>query len=315
MLDTVFYFLLNMSITASFIGLLLMVLRLNKKISTLGYALWGLVFARLVIPFAFSSKISILNLAKGWVKKVVDIPVSNIVPGVPNGDKMMLSHTNYIGAAESYYPFIYRNDFSERFFRITAFVWFIVAITLLLLVAVLYSITASKLGKVQYFKDNIFISDSVRTPMVFGLFKPKIIIPPELKDNPKELEYVLLHENVHIKKHDNLLRLIGIITACIHWFNPFVWVFLKLFLDDMELVCDLKAVKHLSMEERKDYARTLVNLSSENNVFMSAAFGRTNVRTRVLNVINYKSMTVLAIVISTFFIAAISAALITNPIK
>lgn len=290
-----------------------MLLRLNKKISGIGiYALWSLVFIRLVFPFAFSSEISLFNFAKGLIKEVVDAPLQNVVLV---RDRMELTAANCIGVVKDYYPVIYKNDFLERFFGFAAFAWVIVAAAAILTVAIIYNLTGSELRKAQHFKDNIYISDKVETPMVFGVFRPKIIIPSGIKKPSKELEYVLLHEQIHIKRHDNLLRLLGIITACIHWYNPLVWFFLKLFLRDMELTCDLKAIKHFSKEERKDYARALVNLSSSDKVFVSTAFGKTNVRVRVLNVINYKRMSVLTIIVSIFFIAAVSAALITNPIK
>ncbi len=150
--------------------------------------------------------------------------------------------------------------------------------------------------------------------MVFGVLRPRIIIPPGLDENLQALDYVLLHERIHIKRRDNLLRLLGIFTACIHWFNPLVWVLLRMFFNDMELSCDMKAVRHLSKEERGDYARVLVNLGSRDRVFMSTAFSKTNVRVRVFNVMGYKQMTILAVIVSIFFIAAAVAALITNPV-
>lgn len=310
MVNTVFYFLLNMSITASLVGVLLMLLRLNRKISGIGtYALWGLVFIRLVFPFALSSEISLFNFANGLIKKVVSLP--DVVPVT----RIELTTANYVGAAKEYYPVAYKNGFFEKLFGFAAFTWIVVAVAAILTVAIIYNLTRSELRKAQHFKDNIYVSDTVDTPMVFGVFRPKIIIPPKLNKQSKELEYVLLHEQIHIRRHDNLFRLLGIITACIHWFNPLVWVFLKLFLKDMELTCDLKAVKHFSKDERKDYARVLVNLSFKDKVFVSTAFGKTNVRVRVLNVINYKKMTVLAIIVSIFFVAAVTAALVTNPIR
>ena len=310
MVNTVFYFLLNMSITASLVGVLLVLLRFNRKISGVGtYALWGLVFVRLVFPFVLSSEISLFNFAKGLIKKVVPLP--DVVPLT----RIELTTTNYVGAAKEYYPVAYKNIFLEKFFGFAAFTWIVVAVAALLATAIIYNLTRSELQKAQHFRDNIYVSDTVDTPMVFGVFRPKIIIPPKLNKHSKELEYVLLHEQIHIRRHDNLFRLLGIITACIHWFNPLVWVFLKLFFKDMELTCDLRAVKHFSKEKRKDYARALVNLSSNDKVFVSTAFGKTNVKVRVLNVTNYKKMTVMAIVVSIFFITAVAAALITNPIK
>lgn len=313
MLDTVFYLVLNMSITASAIGLLIMLLRQIKQIPRFGiYVLWSLVFLRFVFPIAFSSEASILNLVRSFIKKVVAVPIISSVSG---NESVKLSITNTIGTAKSYFPVTYKNDYLEMIFRIASFVWIIAAVAAVLTVIILYFLSSSELREAEHIKDNIYISSALQSPMVIGIFKQKIIIPACLDIDSSELKFALLHEQVHIRRHDNLFRLLGVITACIHWFNPFVWIFLRFFLNDMELSCDIKAVEPLTNKERVKYAKALVNLSGGQRVFMSTAFSNTKVKVRVLNVLNYRKLTVFAAVISVFFIVVIAVALITNPVK
>lgn len=307
LLDTAFYLVLNMSITASVIGLLLMGLRQVKQMPRFCmYALWGLVFIRLMIPFAFSSEMSLLNYAGGLIKKVVAVPVQ---------DSMSLTMANTLGAANSYFPVTYRTDLLKAVFSTAALVWAIGAVVAVLLIILLYCLNGRELRKATHFKDNIYISRTVLSPMVFGMFRQRIIIPSGLAENEAELKYVLLHEQVHSKRHDNVYRFVAVLIACLHWFNPLVWGCLRLFFRDMEFACDAKAVELLPMEERSSYARTLVNFSAGQKVFLSAAFGEANVKARVLNVLNYKKLTALGMFYSVLFFMAIALVLLTNPIK
>lgn len=307
--STAFYLVLNMSITATAIGILIVLFRFVKQIPRfIIYALWGLVFIRLVFPFAFSSEASILNLAGSFIKKVVEVPV-------PVQDNSYLSFTNCIGTARSYFPVTYKSDYLKMVFEGTSFIWLIGALAAILTVIILYYLSSSELSKAVHLKDNIYVSDMVQSPMVFGVFRQRIIIPSHLEEDSQQLKYVLLHELVHVKRHDNLLRILAVFTACIHWFNPFVWIFLRMFFGDMELSCDLAAVKQLSKKDKNQYAQVLVNMGTGQKVFMSTAFAKTNVKVRVLNVLGYKRLTALATVFSVLFVIAVAIALLTNPVK
>jgi beta-lactamase regulating signal transducer with metallopeptidase domain len=223
--------------------------------------------------------------------------------------------TNSIGAADTYFPITYKTEQLETVFEIAAFVWIVGTVGAILAVTILYYLTSSELRKASLVKDNIYSSDMVEAPLVYGILKQKIIIPKNYISKDEQLKYVLLHETVHLKRHDNLLRVIAIFTACVHWFNPFVWIFTKLFIDDMELTCDMKAVKQLSMKARKRYAQTLVNVSSRQQIFMSTAFGKTNVKVRVINVLTYKKLSLFALVVTIIFIVTLGTIFLTNPVR
>ncbi len=308
MLNTVFYSILNMSVMAALIGLLIMVLRKSRLIPRLGiYCLWTLVLFKLLIPFSVSSDLSLLNLVRPIIKNVVT------VPGIEE-HSFTVSMMNSIGTAETYFPVTYKTEQLENLFGIAAIIWIIGVFSSIIAVMVLYLLANSQLGKVTLVRDNIYTGEMVDAPLVHGIFTQRIILP-EVYLNNQHLKYIILHENVHIKRHDNFLRTLAVLTACLHWFNPLVWIFLKGFIDDMELTCDLRAVKELSAEERKSYAGTLVEVASGQKLIMSAGFGRSNVKVRVMSVLTYKKLSLFALAVTLIFVAALSAILLTNPIR
>ena len=79
-----------------------------------------------------------------------------------------------------------------------------------------------KLSVVVPLRDNIFIADDIKSPFVVGLFRPKIYLPCNLGD--KEQEYIILHEQHHIKRLDHVMKALAFLALAIHWFNPLVWV-------------------------------------------------------------------------------------------
>lgn len=308
-IDTAFYTVLNMSITATSVGFLIMLLRKFTQIPRLGvYYLWALVLLRLILPFSVSSKISLMNLTGSFIKKVVSLRSAT-------GKGINFSMTNSIGAADAYFPVSYKTEQLETVFELASFVWIIGAVGTILAVAILYYLTNSELRKAYLVKDKIYCSEMVESPLVHGILRQRIIIPKDYVDKQEQLKHVLLHEAVHIRRHDNLLRFIAVLTACIHWFNPFTWLFLKSFIDDMELTCDTTAVKPLSIKARKQYAQTLINISSRQQIFMSTAFGKSNVKVRVINVLTYKKVSIFALITTMIFIIAVSAILLTNPVR
>jgi len=308
MLNTVFYLVLNMSVVATILALILIPLRFIKIIPrSVIYFLWSLVLIRLVIPFSFSSDLSIMNFCRALVKRVVIMPTQIH----ENGN---LTISNVVRTAKTYFPITYKTDLLSRIFNVAAMIWVIVAFGAILLMMLLYYLSYKELCKATLVDGVLYTSNGVNSPIVHGILKQKVIIPCNLKDNKEELKYVILHEGVHIKRHDNLIRVIAIITACIHWFNPFIWIYLRIFIEDMELSCDSKAVNGLPLSERKNYASTLIRLSANSEKpFMVSGFGRNNLKLRILNVLNHKSLTKFSIALSILFIITISLVLITNP--
>ena len=119
---------------------------------------------------------------------------------------------------------------------IATYVWMIGVLVMVIYSIVSYIRLRRKLSVVVPLRDNIFIADDIKSPFVVGLFRPKIYLPCNLGD--KEQEYIILHEQHHIKRLDHVMKALAFLALAIHWFNPLVWVAFVLASKDMEMSCD-----------------------------------------------------------------------------
>ncbi len=315
-MNTIFYFVLNMSLASSFVIAALLVIRLVKPLPRrIVYPLWALVCIRLILPFSLSADWSLFNFTGRLVKRLVTVQTftQGALP-VPGPEKW--AFMNMLGAAEEYAPVTYKTESLRQVFTAGAAVWAIIAAAALIAVCILYILTSAELRKAVHLRDNLYCSDMLLTPVLTGVFRPRIILPPGLDPDSPEGRMVLVHENVHRRRLDNLWRTLAIGIACVHWFNPLVCLALKAFLTDMELSCDEAVIRKcgfFGMEERKAYASALLHFAEDKRLMVSTAFGRSRVKLRVVNILNYKRLTVLGAAVSGLFLAAVALALLMNP--
>lgn len=299
MVGELFYWVLNMSISASLAGLVILLLRKIRRIPRfVPYVLWAAPLIRFWLPFGFTSNFSLLNVLS-WIT----------AKSVPVLDSHYLTMLNSITLAENYNPFAFRDAWIAQLFFIAGLIWLVVFAALFLASAALYFMTKAEIKDAVQVSGNVYESPKVTAPAVYGVFRPKVILPAGL--DGEERKYVLLHEQVHIKRRDNLLRCVAVVTACLHWFNPLSWVFLRCFFVDMELSCDEKVLKKCGEEQKKAYAFALIGIQEKKTVFASA-FGGAKTRVRIENILSYRKMTVFSIVCCAVFIVVFAAALLTN---
>ena len=302
MIGEICYWLINMSIVASFMGLIVMLIRkirfIPRRVSVF---LWIIPFLRMMVPVGINNPYSLMSLTS----KLLTDSIRTYQPS----EEIDLSFVNTIKAAESYSPITFKAQMLETVFNVAGMVWITVSLALIIALTILYISTKMAVSDSMLLEANIFLSDKVDSPAVYGIFRPRIIIPDSYKE--MELEYIIRHEKTHIRRLDNLWRIVGFLTACIHWFNPLSWVFLKAFLTDLELACDEMAVSGYDIDKRKEYARTLLKCSQSKSMLVSA-FGGAKVRTRIENVLSYKKMTVFSAVGFTLLVLVIIFTLITN---
>ncbi len=293
MLADIFYWVLNMSISASVAGLVVYLLgrisRIPRRVICL---LWVLPFIRMWVPVGIGSRYSLMSLISRFTTRTVTVYRD-------------VTMTNHIMAADSYFPITYKVNIIGDVMKAAAVVWMIITLALVLAFISIYFVTMSELKDAKKLRDNIYISPKVSSPCVYGVFKPRIIVPSE------ENEYVLKHETAHIKRLDNLWRIIGILTACVHWFNPLSWLFLKYFLRDTELACDESVLKGLSSEQRKEYARTLLEHTDTRTVYASP-FGGAGIRVRIERIMSYKRLSLFSMTAFIMLAVAIAYVILTN---
>lgn len=300
MLSEIFYWVLNISIIGSVAGLIVLTLRKIKALPrSVVYILWVLPLIRLWLPFGIANKYSLLSLISRFTTKTVVIWK----------ELPQLTTTNSIMGANSYFPIEYKTDLLENVFNVASVVWIILCCTAILTTMLLYFFTKSELKSAELIKGNIYKSDRITATAVYGIIRPKIIIPTVIAN--EDISYIILHEQVHIERRDNLFRVVALITACVHWFNPLMWIFLKYFFADMELACDAKVLKSLNERQTKEYARTILTYASSKALFVSA-FGGAKTKLRIENILSYKKLTVLSSLCFAALVVVIAVIIITN---
>ena len=302
MLGEIFYWIFNMSIAATICAIPVLLIRLFKKIPRRIFIwLWLVPFDRMCIPVGISSKYGIMALLSKFTTKTVTI--------VQIGDDSALTMMNHVMGANSYFPITYKVNLLENLFHIASVIWLIVALAAILTLTIIYFITLGEMKDAKKLKDNIYISDKIKTPAVYGIINPKIILPTEYDAN--RLNFILMHEKSHIKRKDNFIRLLSLIVVCVHWFNPFAWLLLKMLYSDIELVCDETVLSKCNETERKEYAYTLLSTAEKTNVF-AASFGGSKIRIRIENILSYKKISYFSIAAFSALIMAICYILLTN---
>ncbi len=302
MLGEIFYWIFNMSIAATICIVPVLLLRLIKKIPRRIFIwLWLVPFIRMCVPVGISSNYGIMALISKFTTKTVTI--------VQIGEDSALTMMNHVMGANSYFPITYKVNLLKDLFNIASVSWLIVALAAILTLTIIYFVTMREIKDAQNLRENIYLSDKIKTPAVYGIIKPKIILPIEYEES--ELNYILMHERVHIKRKDNFIRLFAFIVVCIHWFNPFAWWMLKLLYLDIEFACDETVLSKCNETERKEYAHTLLSAAEKTNVF-AASFGGSKIRIRIENILSYKKISIFSIVAFSALMIAICYILLTN---
>ena len=306
MLGDIFYWLFNMSVVASLSGtVLLLVRRFSKLPRRLIALLWAIPCIRMWIPFGIGGRYGLMSLlnALRYRTRIVYIYQSG---NGESGASMM----NVTGATvDGIVPLTYREDLLRDLFRIAGIVWAAVFALLLLLIVILYFSALRDLRGAVRLRENIYLSDRVTSPAVYGIIRPKIVLPASTPE--ADYPMILAHETAHIRRGDNLFRLIAFVSAALHWFNPLAWVFLRCYLSDAEQACDERVLAKLDEKGRRNYARCLLN-QAERRAAFPAAFGGAKLRDRVKRVVSYENLTFFSILGCALLVAALTYFLLTN---
>lgn len=137
-------------------------------------------------------------------------------------------------------------------------------------------------------QEGIWLCDHVGSPFIFGLFHPRIYLPSG--SDGSDTEYVIAHEKAHLRRKDHIWKTAAFLLLAIYWFHPLGWAAFLLFCRDIELACDEKVIRNLSMPEKKAYAESLLSCSFRKKVSIAylLTFGKVGVKKRVKSILNYK---------------------------
>lgn len=307
----VFLKIVNMSIAASWLVLAVLVFRFvfKKTPKWIHVLLWGIVAVRLLCPFSIESALSLIPSAETISPEIMMDATPTIHTGIPAVNSVVNPVISEAFAPE---PLASANPL-QIWIPVLAVIWGIGVALLLAYTAISYWRLCRKVSMAVHLRDNIYQSETVVSPFVLGLIKPKIYLPFHM--DGQNLEHVVSHEQAHIRRRDHWWKPLGFLLLTIHWFNPLMWLAYVLLCRDIELACDEKVVRELGMEQRADYSQALLACSVNRRMIAACplAFGEVGVKERVKTVLNYKKPACWIVAAAMIACLVVAACFLTNP--
>ncbi|MCL2702947.1 MAG: M56 family metallopeptidase [Defluviitaleaceae bacterium] len=279
---------------------------LKKAPKVFSYVLWGVVLFRLICPFSIESIFSLMPASLNTIPQAiaysrapsiqtgiqfagtpVNAAINNVPPPVISDISNPYSNVNINTNINA--PASLGNSANpiHAFLQSAGYIWVIGFISLLIYAVIGYIRLKRHIYYATLIRDNVYETDSIKTPFVLGLINPKIYMP--LGIEPSQYDYILKHEQTHIRRLDYLIKPFAFIVLALHWFNPFIWAAYILMSKDMEMSCDEAVLRKTDEDIRGGYSSSLLNLSVKRvSLITPLAFGESNVKSRVKNVLVFK---------------------------
>ena len=310
-MDDVFLKLVNLSISASWLILAVLVLRvvLKKAPKWVMPLLWGVVALRLVCLFSIESALSLIPSAETIPSEIVTETREPVLYEQATLD--IVTNPTLPSAAEV--PVGVSRQQAQVDFNIYSVLWLAGMAALLVHALVSAGKLKRKLATAILLRDNIYESEFVDSPFVFGVVKPNIYLPMHMDEGTAA--YVIAHEHAHLARRDHWWKVLGYLVLALHWFNPLVWVAYILFCRDIELACDEKVVKGLDGAARADYSQSLLSCAAPRRAVAACplAFGEGNIKTRVKSALHYKKPAFWVAAAAVLAVVIMAVCFLTNP--
>lgn len=312
-MSSIFLYFANISITATWVVLVLVVLRpvLKKVPKWVSCILWGVVGLRLILPINFESNFSLIPS-----KETIPTDIAYLTyPQIDSGVSVINNVVNpVLSDSVSLEPLSSVNTL-ETPLNIFTVIW--VFGVLLMFIYSFVSFVYLKIKVLVSVKSinekNVFFCDNIKSPFILGFIKPKIYVPSGL--NEQDLKFVLEHENSHLKRKDHIIKPISFFALSVYWFNPAIWIWYVLLCRDIESACDENVIKSYTTSYKKLYSEALLNCSSPKRMVMACpvAFGEVGVKNRIKSVLNYKKPAFWVVVVAFVCTLLFTICFITNP--
>lgn len=310
-MDDVFLKLVNLSISASWLILAVLVLRvvLKKAPKWVMPLLWGVVALRLVCLFSIESALSLIPSAETIPSEIVTETREPVLYEQATLD--IVTNPTLPSAAEV--PVGVSRQQAQVDFNIYSVLWLAGMAALLVHALVSAGKLKRKLATAILLRDNIYESEFVDSPFVFGVVKPNIYLPMHMDEGTAA--YVIAHERAHLARRDHWWKVLGYLVLALHWFNPLVWVAYILFCRDIELACDERVVKGLDGAARADYSQALLSCAAPKRAVAACplAFGEGNIKTRVKSALHYKKPAFWVAAAAVLAVVIVAVCFLTNP--
>lgn len=310
-MDDVFLKLVNLSISASWLILAVLVLRvvLKKAPKWVMPLLWGVVALRLVCLFSIESALSLIPSAETIPTEIVTETREPVLYEQAKLD--IVTNPTLPSAAEV--PVGVSRQQAQVDFNIYSVLWLAGMAALLVHALVSAGKLKRKLATAILLRDNIYESEFVDSPFVFGVVKPNIYLPMHMDEGTAA--HVIAHERAHLARRDHWWKVLGYLVLALHWFNPLVWVAYILFCRDIELACDEKVVKGLDGAARADYSQALLSCAAPKRAVAACplAFGEGNIKMRVKSALHYRKPAFWVAAAAVLAVVIMAVCFLTNP--
>ena len=308
----VFLKLLNLSISASWLVLAVLVLRLVSKRSPkwMNVLLWGIVALRLVLPFSIESALSLIPSAETVSPEVVRFdPAPTITSGVEFIDNAVNPSLSESFAAA---PLASVNPLYVWTY-LAGWVWLIGLAAMLAYALVSYLRLRRRVSVSLCVRENIYLCDAISSPFILGVVKPRIYLPSGLDEVQRQ--NVLAHEQAHLARRDHWWKPLGFALLAVYWFNPALWLAYTLLCRDIELACDERVIRTMDESAVKTYSTVLLACSMPRKAVISCplAFGEVGVKERVKNALHYKKPAFWVVAASVAVCVVVAVCFLTNP--
>lgn len=310
--------LLQMSVSAAVMIAAVLVIRalaINRLPKKTFLALWGIVLARLLLPFSWPSPFSVYSLANrpGIAGPIAGAPAATVLPIAQAVNDFTIAPTAGLST--------------------WVWIWGIGTVLCTLYFAVVYvkcrrefmttqpienAFTVNWLSEHQC-KRSITIrqTSGISAPLTYGIFRPVILMPAQTDwTDKRKLQYVLAHEYVHIRRFDGATKLILTAALCAHWFNPLVWVMYVLANRDMELSCDEKVVRIFGETIKSAYALALISMEEKKSGLTSFCnnFSKNAIEERIEAIMKMKKTSIAAVIVALCLVGGVTAVFATSAI-
>ena len=310
-MSAVFLKVLNMSITASWLILAVVLTRLilKKAPKWIPCLLWGLVAIRLICPFSFESVLSLIPSSETIPANIALQPE----PAINSGITIVNEAVNPV-VAESFTPAPTDSANPLQIVIPVAAILWIAGIVIMLGYALISYLKLKKsLSVCVPAGERILACDEVKAPFILGVFRPVIYVPSSMSG--KTLAHVIRHEKAHLQRHDHWWKPLGFLLLSVYWFNPLCWIAYILLCRDIEMACDEKVIRDMDKDDMAAYSQALLDCSFPRKRIAACplAFGEVGVKERIKGVLNYKKPAFWIIVIAVAACVVTGVCFLTNP--
>ena len=311
-MESVFLKLINMSITASWLVLAIIVIRLvfRKMPRWVLCLLWALVALRLLFPFSLESALSLIPSAQPLPQDILYTAHPQIHSGIGVIDGAVNPVLQSSMAPADYT--VSANPTQIWSFFLSQ-IWILGMILMLLYAFISYLYLKYRVRTAIHLEKGIRQSEAVISPFVLGFLKPVIYLPFGVA--PSDLPYVIAHERAHIHRRDHWWKPLGFLLLSVYWFNPMLWIAYILLCRDIEAACDEKVIRDMDKDFLRHYSTALLNCSVHRRTIAACplAFGETGVKNRIRWIMNYRKPGFWVAVTAVLVSAVIAVCFLTNP--